>query len=175
MNNVSYNMPFMASKHGFIYSGFDPMGEEDLIMLQTHFAVGGRDLDLEQVEKNVDKLSVVGRLDRSYTAEIWARNEEHSTDKIGGEGSHTYETKNIMARNYGSGDVAFKEHNQEKIWHRNPEGKRVYDVVDYPNTGRSFHVDDFGQTCAGPKGKAKKRLGNGKYVWNKKNAFWVVR
>ena len=164
--------PFMTSNHGWIFVGFDEMDQDDLDLLEAYLQSGGQSLD----DVTIDPKSTCGRLAREYTAEIWERGET-GTAKMGGEGSHTYETQKICGKNYGSGDIGFKDEDADAIWHNGPDGARVHGILDYPQTGRVYHVDEWGTTCAGPRpeSRAANRLGDGHYHWNKNNAWWVVK
>ena len=162
-------VPFMQSAYGWVFMGMQRMTEEDVDLLRAAGYQG-----------DIDGLSDCGRLDRDWTYEAYVRGET-SGPKLGGEGSHTYETQKVIGTGReGTGDVEFKEDGQRDIWHVDPEGNRVYGPVDYPNTGRSFHRDDWGQTVAGPKpgtrawAKLHKAEGR-RYAWQDKNAWWVIR
>ena len=165
-------MPWMTTAYGWVFMGYEPVDDEDYAELEAYLATGG--ISIEDV--TFDDASLVGRLAREYTAEIWERGET-GTPKMGGEGSHTYETQRIIGKNYGSGDVMFKDEGSRDIWHINPIGERVYGQLDYGDTGRSYHVDQWGQSTAGPKPgtRAATYLGEDRYAFQEKNAWWVVR
>ena len=168
----SNQAPFMTTEFGWVFMGMEEMDQDDLDLLEAYLNSGGMSLD----DVAIDPSSTVGRLAREYTAEIWIQGTT-GTAKMGGEGSHTYETQKVCGKNYGGGDIEFKDEDADAIWHNGPDGKRCHGVLDYPNTGRGYHVDEWGTTCAGPRPESRAAvfLGKGKYVFQNKNAWWVVK
>jgi len=164
-------MPWMTSGFGWVFMGMHPVDQDDYDWLASYLAGGGLTLD----DVAFDEASLVGRLDRSWTCGSWENGQ--MSRKLGGEGSHTYETQKVIGGNFGSGDVEFKPEDQKEIWHRDPDGNKVHGKVDYPRLSRSYHVNEWGETTAGPKPgtNAESRLGDGKYAFQEKNAWWVVR
>lgn len=169
---MSKKAPFMASAYGWVYCGFDPVDAEDYALLDAHLRSGGMSIDAV----TFDDASLVGRLDPDYTAEIWEKGEA-GTAKMGGLGSHTYETQKVCGGRYGRGDVVFKDEDHKDHWHVTPAGERAYGRMEYGSNGRSFHVDEWGQAVSGPRPdtKAHNKLGDNSYKWNAKRGWWVVK
>lgn len=153
------DLPYMASEYGFIFMGLEPMTDEQLQDLIEFVGDTG---------VKVDPLSLPGRWDREWNAQIWLRGESTS-DKPGGLGSHTYEVQKV-----GEG-VEFRD-DREAIFHVAPDGNYVYGVLDYDRTGTAFHRNEYHTTVAGPKpgSAAEELLGSGAYYWDAENDWWEI-
>ena len=170
LNAGPSDLPWMSSAYGWIFMGFEVVTDADIQALMDYRGSGG------DMNPNLDEKSFPGRLAREYTAEIWERNET-TTPKLGGEGSQTYMTQKIIGGEYGGGDIGFRPEDDKEIWHINPDGDRVYGILDYPRTLRGFHIDEYGQTAAGPKAgsNAENRLGDGYYQWDEENQWYLIK
>lgn len=154
---------WMKTEHGLVFTGLTQADEDNINEAKDYFG--------EHVK--FDILSFPGRYAREYTAKIWVLGET-TTEKLGGEGSHTYETQNLGA--FGGGDIEFMPEDKGEIWHRNPEGEKVYGELNYPKTLRGYHRNMYGEAAAGPRpgSIADELLGDGSYEWDEEHAWWVI-
>lgn len=167
------SLPWMTTDYGYVWMGYRRVLPEDIEELEAAM----RDTIMEGFPVVTDKLSHPGRYAPEYTAEIWVRGET-TTAKMGGIGSNTYEIKRVDSWP-GATDVGFRDEDEGEIWHYH-EGQRVYGKLDYPKTGRSYHIwnDNEGSpnTVSGPRPdtRAADILGKGSYVWDEENRYWIV-
>lgn len=158
---MSKDMMWMATRYGWVFMGLEQPTDEEYQNLYDY---------MQTNDVTVDEFSLKGRWDPWWTAKIWLANET-STEKMGGLGSHTYETQKI-----GQG-VQFMAEDKGPIWHINPDGERVYSNLDYDRTGRAYHIDDWQQSVAGPEpgSEAEQLLGEGEYAWDGVNRWWTIK
>ncbi len=162
-DDLQWSSPrYEYASSGFIFMGERQVTAADLAELEDY--IGGTPL--------IDHRSVVGRWHPEWSSAYYDDYPDHQ-NKPGGLGSHTYEVQKVNPLNNGA--VEFAPEDQEEVFHYDPDHNFVHGKIDYPNTGRAFYRATIG-TVAGPRAGslAALLLGDGSYVWDSENKWWVI-
>lgn len=151
---------------GWTFHGKESATQEDFAELQAH-------LPFPLTMDIIDHRTLGGRWDRDWTTGPDLLMGTDPWDMDGGLGSSTYRTQHVGA---GVGFRDAPDQVDVPIWHFDPDGNYVKAILNYERTGTAFYRDMYNSTRAGPEPgtEADEILGNGRYVFDEDNGWYVV-